>query len=409
VAETEAPHSPTIAGAVPGAEARTGAATSIRDGLLIFAAAVAFCLVGYLAAAVPGNWVPKASAKRWAASELVFARGVGGLEDGEVVVTGVDAAGTALITIETDFRSGDYRAIAWNAIDVPDQANLRLLWRTDYAPGKLNSMALTVAAGRLLPAIVAKDPNWIGRIRGLALLIQGPLPNALRIHDVVAKPMGAAELAGDRAREWFTFEGFNGTSIDSIVGGADVQDLPLPVLLALAAALAAAAAFALAKTRGRMAALPAMLATVFLAAWVAGDARWVWDLARQTRATGLRYASLDARERHLAAEDGPLYAFVEKVRAKLPPTPARVFMAADAHYFRGRGAYHLYPHNVMFDPFLNTMPARARLRSGDYVVVWQRRGVQYDPGAQRLRWDGGEPIAAELLVSEPGAALFRIR
>jgi hypothetical protein len=409
VAETEAPQSPTTAGAVPDAEARIDAANPIRDGLLIFAAAFALCLVGYLVAAVPGNWFPAASAKRWAASELVFSRGVGRLEDGEVVVTGVDAAGTALLTVETDFRSGDYRAIAWDAIDVPEQANVRLLWRTDYAPGKLNTIALTVAAGRLLPATVAKDPNWIGRIRGLALLIQGPLPSAFRIREVVAKPMGATELIADRAREWFTFEGFNGTSIDSVGGGADVQDLPLPVLLALAAALAAAAAYALAKARGRMAALPAMLATVVLAAWLVQDARWAWDLARQTRVTGLRYAGRDARERHLAAEDGPLYAFVEKVRAKLPPTPARVFVAADAHYFRGRGAYHLYPHNVLFDPYVNTMPASTRLRPGDYVVVWQRRGVQYDPGAQRLRWDGGEPIAAELLVSEPGAALFRIR
>jgi hypothetical protein len=61
-------------------------------------------------------------------------------------------------------------------------------------------------------------------------------------------------------------------------------------------------------------------------------------------------------------------------------------MAADAHYFRGRGAYHLYPHNVLFDPYLNAMPASTRLRPGDYIVVYQRRGVQYDPGAQRLRW-----------------------
>ena len=84
-------------------------------------------------------------------------------------------------------------------------------------------------------------------------------------------------------------------------------------------------------------------------------------------------------------------------------------MAADATYFRGRGAYHLYPHDVLFEPYVNAMPPRARLRPGDYLVVYQRRGVQYDPGAQHLRWDGGEPISAELIVSEPGAALFRIR
>jgi hypothetical protein len=49
------------------------------------------------------------------------------------------------------------------------------------------------------------------------------------------------------------------------------------------------------------------------------------------------------------------------------------------------------------------------MHAGDYFVVWQRRGVQYDPNAQRLRWEGSEPLPAELLLTAPGAALFRIR
>jgi hypothetical protein len=139
------------------------------------------------------------------------------------------------------------------------------------------------------------------------------------------------------------------------------------------------------------------------------DARWFANLARQTHATALRYAGLDWREKHLAAEDGALFAFVEKVRAKLPPAPARVFVVADEHYFRDRAAYHLYPHNVLFDPYANTMPDRARVRPGDFIVAYRRRGVQYDPGAERLRWDGGAPLSADLLLSEAGSALFRIR
>ena len=42
------------------------------------------------------------------------------------------------------------------------------------------------------------------------------------------------------------------------------------------------------------------------------------------------------------------------------------------------------------------------------MVVYQRRGVQYDAAAKSLRWEGGPPIAAELLFAESGAALFRI-
>ena len=35
--------------------------------------------------------------------------------------------------------------------------------------------------------------------------------------------------------------------------------------------------------------------------------------------------------------------------------------------------------------------------------------IQFDAAQGMLRWDGGAPIAAEALVVEPGAALFRIR
>jgi len=179
--------------------------------------------------------------------------------------------------------------------------------------------------------------------------------------------------------------------------------------MATAVALAALAWFGLARYLARTMALPEVLATLFVAAWLLLDARWMWDLARQAGVTARIYAGLGWRDRHLAAEDGPLFAFIENVRAKLPADPVRVFMNADAHYFRDRGAYHLYPHNVFFEPYMNTIPESSRLRSGDYFVVYQRRGVQFDPGAQRLRWDGGEPIAAELLLTAPGAALFRIR
>jgi hypothetical protein len=103
-----------------------------------------------------------------------------------------------------------------------------------------------------------------------------------------------------------------------------------------------------------------------------------------------------------------VFAFIEKVRAKLPPPPARVFMVGDEHYFRDRAAYHLYPYNVWFPPWTNTMPSSTAMHSGDYLVVFQRRGVQFDAANQSLRWEGGAPLRAELVYIEGGAALFRI-
>lgn len=376
--------------------------------LTLFAAALAACLLGYLALAVPGSWFPGTATRTWAATDLALTRGAGAVRNGDLFIQSPDATGTVLVALNTDFRSRDYRAIAWIAADVPEDADVRLLWRTDYAPTRLNSAPVEIAAGRLRPLTLAGDPAWVGRVSGLALSVRGALPQPIRIRSVVAKPLGAAEVLGDRFREWTGFEGWSGASITSVTGGADLQSLPLPALLFAAIALASSVGFVAMRGRAR-AALPLLFASMFVAAWMLLDVRWTWDLVRQVRETGERYAGKDWRERHLAAEDGPLFAFVDKAKAKLPATPARVFVAADAQYFRSRGAYHLYPHNVWFDPYANKLPPANVLRPGDYVAAYQRRGMQFDPGAQRLRWDGGPPVDAELLLAESGGALFRIR
>jgi hypothetical protein len=285
-----------------------------------------------------------------------------------------------------------------------------MLWKSDAAGNRTHMAPLIVEAGRLRPVILSRNPAWLGRIQGLALAIRAPLAEPLRIEGVSAKPMGALEVARDRAREWFTFEPFNGASINTLTGGADLQDLPLPPLVALAVALAALALVALHRFLPRVYRFRAAytLAGLFAVAWFALDARWMVNLAQQTRATLAQYGGKASRDKHLAAEDAPLYAFVEKARAALPDRPARVFVAADAHYFRGRAAYHLYPHNVWFEPYRNLLPPPAWLKAGDFLLVWQRRGVQYDAALRTLRWDGQAPVRAELVLVESGAALFRI-
>ncbi len=383
---------------------------AIRIWLAVLATSTLLCVLGYLILAVPGSWFG-AKALRWGAQDLSATRGTLKPGPGGLAMLAPDAAGTALVTINVNLRSTDYPMIAWDAIDVPATASAMLLWRNDYDPGRLFMHALTVESGHLAPAFVGRDPNWIGKIGGLALSLRGELPQPVVIRGVTAKPMTAGEMLRDRASEWFHFEPWNGASINVVVGGADAQELPLPVLLAIIVGVAAVGYAALARWCSRWVGplRPVIVGGFFLAAWLLLDARWQWNLLRQVALTGHQYAGKSWQERHLAAEDGPLFAFIEKVRGKLPPPPARVFMAADLTYFRDRGAYHLYPYNVYFDPRTNTIPPPSAMRTGDYFVVFQRKGVQYDAANQKLRWDGKEAIGAEFLLGDAGAALFRIR
>jgi hypothetical protein len=387
-----------------------GRARDVLKVVLLFVAALSLLSVAYVALNVPGSWFPSARLMQWPASDLTVTRGTATIAARELLITAPDENNTAVISLATGIRATDYAAVGWIATNVPESADVRLLWRSDYAPQKLNFAPVQVESGRLMPTVVAKDPDWLGRITGLALIVRTPLAQPIRIAGVEAKPMGAVEVLRDRMGEWLAFEGWTGTAINTVTGGADVQGLPLPFLIASAILVSLGVAFGWNHlARRRRASLPMLVGLLFVCGWLILDTRWIVNLARQVGVTQQQYGHKDWREKHLAAPDGPLFAFIEKVRAQLPADAARVFVASDAHFFRGRAAYHLYPRNVYVDTFRNVMPPPAALRRGDWVVVYQRRGMQYDAANRQLRWDGLAPVSAEMKFSDAGAALFEIR
>jgi hypothetical protein len=382
-----------------------------RTVAIVAIAAVVVCLLVYLAFAVPGRWLPSAPERAYGAAQLTIPRGIAGISGTELVVTRAADDGNTVISVTTDFRALDYPVVAWIAAGFPADARVALLWQTDVEPARVNKRALDVDAGQVLPADLHRDPHWLGRIVGLALVVQGPLDAPLRVRGVIAEPAGALDTLRDRGREWLAPEPWTGASINTVAGGSDVQRLPLPLLLAAAILLVAVALWLALRTRGRdwIPGVASASIAVALVAWFVLDARWTVSLVREARATAARYAGKSDDEKHRAGDDRDLFAFIEKARTQLPREPARVFIVADADFFRGRAAYHLYPHNVWFDPYRNVVPPADRLHAGDWVVVYQRRGVQYDAARHSLRWDGDVTLPVDLKLLDHGGALFVVR
>jgi hypothetical protein len=379
--------------------------------LALFLAGVTACLFLYLTLAATGSWRSAAPSRQWSAREFTVKRGIAQLSPEGLVITAPDATRTVVISLDTELRARDYPLIAWEASNIPGSVQATLFWYSDVDSTRVFQRNLAREGGHLAPIVLAQDRGWLGRIGGLALVLHGDFSEPIMVRSVTAKTLSPRQVLGDRVREWLAFEPWNGASVNNLSGGADVQELPLPAFLAAAAALAALAYAGLARLKPVVfgPVLGAGVASIFVVAWLGLDARWQWNLAQQAFSTHAQYAGKSWRERHLAAEDASLFAFIEKVRAKLPGSSARVFMAAGADYFRDRGAYHLYPNNVYFDPWSDTMPPPSSVRSGDYVIVYLRQGVQYKNEAQQLRWDNLQPIAADLVLNDPGAALFRVR
>ena len=395
----------------PGANRATGPARQCVAGVVLFLASLVCCVAGYLALTAPGPWLGAPPTLRWVPGEFTVTHGSARQAKDAIVVTAPDASRSVVISINTSFRARDYPVVAWQAANIPDGVEATLLWYTDLQGSRVLRHPITVDGGRLAAVSVSTDPGWLGRIGGLALVLQGNFTEPILVRGASAEPMGAMQVLGDRVREWLAFEGWTGASINGLASGAEREGLPFTALLAAAAALAALVYAALWRWTSRfLGDAPAIgLAAILVAAWIAADGRWQWNLARQAMATRDRYGGKSWEERHRAAEDGPLFDFIERVRNKLPNGRARVFMAADLAYFRARGAYHLYPYDVYYDPASPAIPPPGVVRSGDYLVVYQRRGVQYDAAARRLRWDGFPPVEADLVLADTGAALFEIR
>ena len=281
---------------------------------------VAGCLVvvaGYVA--INGGMLrAAASAKAYEATRMSVSRGLGRI-DGNVLAAHGVGGDVLIVAIATDFRARDLETIAWDVTGVPANAEVRLLFNSDYTPRRVHNRPLVVEDNRVLPLALAGDRDWLGKITGLALAVRAP-GATVRIRSVTAKPLSLTQLVSDRAGEWFRDEPWTGTSINNVTGGSGSQSLPLPVPLTIAALVAFAlvvAARRLFPGRYRRG-VAAIGALVFVIAWLALDLRWTANLARQVVATIERYGGKDALERALAAEDGELVAFVDKAKALLP-------------------------------------------------------------------------------------------
>jgi hypothetical protein len=69
---------------------------------------------------------------------------------------------------------------------------------TDYAPNRTNAVPPRIEPGRIMPVLLVKESQWIGRVKGIALAINGILPQPLIVRGLQAKPMGAVDGLGGR-------------------------------------------------------------------------------------------------------------------------------------------------------------------------------------------------------------------
>ncbi|OGQ55900.1 MAG: hypothetical protein A3J24_03365 [Deltaproteobacteria bacterium RIFCSPLOWO2_02_FULL_53_8] len=368
---------------------------------LLFTLASLILFIASLQYYWPGKWWGSASTLAWKGTALTLAKGRGYNIQGGLIIDGLAAPGAALASLSPQpFRAEDYPAIHWSASSDKSNTKVEFLWRTTENPNRFFARELEWMGNSLAPLHMAGDGNWRGQIMELALMVHKPLDTPLTIEAVeVEPPLGIVWC------EWFGAEPWLGTSIN-FVGETIARQWLLPLPFIAAALGLALFGYAALVWRKILASNLRMVWALFFLAWFTLDMRWQLDLWHKLGLTQQRYAGKSWEDKHLAAEDGPLFNLMQQVRAKLPSTQSRVFLFADAEYIRGRGTYHLYPFNVLNGR--NLLPAK-QFKSGDFIVILGKDEVEFDAAHHLLKWGAGQQLHADLLLLAENNVLLRVR
>ena len=352
-----------------------------------------------------------ATQSRMAARDLSLTRGTGALDSDALVITAVDDTGLAVVTVDHRLPLAPItRSSRGPRSTFPSSADVRLLWRTDYAPGKVNSAPVTSQPGRLRRRHRPRIRTGSAASPGVALAIRGPLPQPVRIRGVAAKPGGAVEIMRDRVGEWFTFERWSGTSINTRHrrrgrAGASAAALLVVALVArrrclVRARAARRGACGAPRSRSRCCSSPRGCCSTCSGSW--NLARQVARNARAIRRQGLARAPSGGRGR------SAVRVHREGAREAAGDAGARVHGRRRALLPRPRRVPPLSAQRL-FDPFAqHAAAALARCARATTSSSTTAAASNTTPSEQRLRFEGGEPVSAEVVLVEPGAALFRI-
>ncbi len=369
-------------------EAVKDAAFILGCGLLAALLLAAALVAPDLAGRWPGGEVPRVF--RGGAFRLIA--GEGELSEGIWTVRPTENSPAVLALRVGEVEGGDYPFLSLTLDPLPLDSQVILAWREG---GEVRHKTLPLAPGKAVIRI-----PWQGPIREMAVALDGDPQKVFGLREVALEPPSPGVSLLALLTAWRAFEGWRGHSVNHIVGGErEVRVTPV----AAAALWVAFATLPLFFLR-RKAWLRGGIAFLVLA-WLLLHVRWQADIWRQLGLTYTRYGGKGWEEKHLAAEDGRLFAFIQAIKAHLPKSPQRILLLTPGphnEYARLRAIYHLLPHNV--GPYALTEGA---VRAADYLLVLgQVPGVEIRGGVLRK---GRISVPVRPVFITPDGQLYRIQ
>jgi hypothetical protein len=371
-------------------------------------AALVLTLTGFVLTYHTGPWLPEAQERSIPGAQLKV-RDKSRVEGSGVVLQGVgeDGNAVAIVNLDPPVEAANFRFVEVRARGEFPSGGMHFVWRVRGAETTVRKTEVLVSGSRIVPLTLGAVDGWTGSVVGLGLIARGDLSKPFLVERIDLRPSWVGTTIGGMLAHWLEFEPWDGGSIHFMSGGNPSLKYPLPVFLGIAFAVAVGI-YLLLIVLGHTRFEPRAALVIAVLGWAVIDARWQLNLWRQLDLTRFQYAGRSWEEKRLAAEDGQLFAFMQEVKAKIGDAPARVFVFSDEEYDRMRGAYHLYPANVSAQAKRQALLPARMYRPGDVLVLYRKRGVEFNAAEKRLRWEGKESVAADLVFLSKGSAVFRV-
>jgi len=377
--------------------------------LSCWAVALVVTFAVFVAAFHKGPYLSSVEPRTIAGAKLEVVRGTVRIEGDATWLEKPAGDGTLIVSARVDppIEAGDYRFARVRIAGAFPKGDLSLIWRTDKGEAKVPRLPVISSGGRVLPIALGSIDGWSGRIIGVGLVSRGALTGPLLVDRIEFRPSSVWSTIDTMVSDWAEFEPWDGGSIHFMAGGNPSLRHPLPLFLGIAFAVAIGL-YLFVIVLGHARFEPQAALAIALLGWAVIDVRWQLNLWKQLDITRWQYAGKSWEDKRRAAEDGRLFEFMREAGRKIGAAPAHVFVFADDEFDRVRGAYHLYPKNVTVQPKRQALLPAATYRPGDVLVVYRKRGVEYNPAEKSLRWEGEQSLRADMIHFSEGSAVFRV-
>lgn len=370
---------------------------------LVFLASLLLFLMVYLYYNWPEKWMSTAGILRWDGATLTLSKGQGHPTQGKLLIHRLTDQGIAIAALTPPvFQADDYATVNWSVSGIRPGMEMEFMWRT--AENRVFVRPLVWEDNVIQPLRMTEDENWHGQITDLAIIFKGMTDAPISVNNVSLDPLSLSGTLRELAGNWFAFSKWQQTSINFVDMDSYGKKFT-PTFAALVITLVAMAIYIILCVTKKNPLNASIIWGIILLGWLLLDVRWQLNLFHQLGITSNEYAGKSWEEKHLAAEDQGLFDFTRQIKSKLPPAATRILLFSDVDYIRGRGAYHLYPHNVLAR---RDFPDASRFHSGDYIALFLKQRVKYDPAKKLLTWGDGQSLKADMLLFSNGNALFRV-